>query len=172
MSRGRVALLGLLLLLIGAAPTPLRMSDRLSSLRVERTDDGDLMVVLSDGRILPAEQFVEQLQSQQRLDRAWWQVVFDVSAPASLVIVGLGLLGQILFTGRMVVQWLASEKAKRSTVPPAFWWMSIGGASLLLFYFTWRRDLVGVLGQATGWGIYARNLWLIHKPKTPADPAS
>ncbi|MEM8872751.1 MAG: lipid-A-disaccharide synthase N-terminal domain-containing protein [Planctomycetota bacterium] len=79
--------------------------------------------------------------------------------------VGLGLFGQVLFTGRMLVQWLVSEKQKRSTVPVVFWWMSLGGASLLLIYFVWRRDIVGVLGQGTGWGIYARNLWLIHKAK-------
>jgi lipid-A-disaccharide synthase-like uncharacterized protein len=67
--------------------------------------------------------------------------------------VGLGLLGQVLFTGRMLVQWLASEKQKRSVVPVAFWWMSLIGATMLLVYFTWRRDIVGVLGQATGWFI-------------------
>ncbi|MEM6911223.1 MAG: lipid-A-disaccharide synthase N-terminal domain-containing protein [Verrucomicrobiota bacterium] len=77
--------------------------------------------------------------------------------------VGLGLLGQFLFTGRMIVQWLASEKQKRSVVPTAFWWMSLGGSSLLIIYFTWRVDIVGILGQSTGWFIYLRNLWFIYK---------
>jgi lipid-A-disaccharide synthase-like uncharacterized protein len=45
----------------------------------------------------------------------------------------------------------------------AFWWMSLVGASMLLVYFIWRRDIVGILGQATGWFIYIRNLVLIHK---------
>ncbi|MEL7237889.1 MAG: lipid-A-disaccharide synthase N-terminal domain-containing protein [Planctomycetota bacterium] len=78
--------------------------------------------------------------------------------------ISVGLLGQVLFTGRMLVQWIVSEKAKRSTVPPVFWWMSLIGASMLLSYFIWRRDIVGVLGQAAGWGIYLRNLWMIYRP--------
>ena len=78
----------------------------------------------------------------------------------------LGLLGQVLFTGRMVVQWLVSEKQKQSVVPTAFWWMSLIGASMLITYFIWRKDIVGFLGQATGWLIYVRNLWLIYKPRT------
>ncbi|HAI14296.1 MAG TPA: hypothetical protein DCM28_21505, partial [Phycisphaerales bacterium] len=71
--------------------------------------------------------------------------------------VAVGLLGQVLFTGRMIVQWIASEKSKRSVVPTAFWWMSLIGASMLITYFIWRKDVVGVLGQATGWFIYVRN---------------
>ena len=70
--------------------------------------------------------------------------------------VGLGLLGQVLFTGRMIVQWLASEKQKRSVIPVAFWWMSLGGATMLIISFIWRVDIVGILGQATGWFIYLR----------------
>ena len=82
----------------------------------------------------------------------------------------LGFLGQLLFTGRMLVQWLVSERHRRSIVPPIFWWMSLAGASMLLTYFVWRRDIVGVLGQATGWMIYSRNLWLIYR--TGAQPPS
>jgi lipid-A-disaccharide synthase-like uncharacterized protein len=39
---------------------------------------------------------------------------------------------------------------------------------MLLIYFIWRRDIVGVLGQALGWVIYVRNLWLIHRPTLSA----
>jgi len=46
----------------------------------------------------------------------------------------------------------------------AFWWMSLIGASMLIVYFTWRIDVVGVLGQSTGWVIYVRNLWMIYRP--------
>ncbi|MEM9416080.1 MAG: lipid-A-disaccharide synthase N-terminal domain-containing protein [Planctomycetota bacterium] len=81
--------------------------------------------------------------------------------------VALGLLGQVLFTGRMLVQWLSSERAKRSVVPPAFWWLSLTGAAMLLAYFIWRTDIVGILGQATGFLIYARNLWLIYMRREP-----
>ncbi|HCD35270.1 MAG TPA: hypothetical protein DER01_22910 [Phycisphaerales bacterium] len=82
-----------------------------------------------------------------------------------MIWVAVGLLGQVLFTGRMIVQWIASEKSKRSVVPTAFWWMSLIGASMLITYFIWRKDVVGVLGQATGWFIYVRNLYLIYGHK-------
>ncbi|MFO1078095.1 MAG: lipid-A-disaccharide synthase N-terminal domain-containing protein [Planctomycetota bacterium] len=101
--------------------------------------------------------------------------MLNVSSPIGFLWVALGLLGQLLFTGRMVVQWLVSERSKRSVVPPAFWWMSLTGATMLLIYFVWRKEPIGVLGQATGWFIYVRNLWLIHRagaePAAALDPA-
>ncbi|MEM6313495.1 MAG: lipid-A-disaccharide synthase N-terminal domain-containing protein [Planctomycetota bacterium] len=138
------------------------MSDRIGTLDVERDADGRPVFVTTDGTRLTADELAAQLERRDP-GQSWWQTLFDVTAPAGLLMVGLGLLGQVLFTGRMIVQWLASEKHKRSTVPVAFWWMSLAGASLLLIYFIWRRDIVGVLGQGTGWAIYARNLTLIHR---------
>lgn len=87
----------------------------------------------------------------------------NITSPIGIAWVGLGLLGQLLFTGRMVVQWLTSERVRRSVVPVAFWWMSLGGAALLVVYFVWRKDVVGILGQSTGFVIYARNLRLIYR---------
>ena len=70
------------------------------------------------------------------------------------------------------MQWLASEREKKSVVPPAFWWMSLIGASMLLLYFMWRRDMVGILGQSFGWFIYVRNLKMIYRePETPETAA-
>ncbi|WP_245412279.1 lipid-A-disaccharide synthase N-terminal domain-containing protein [Notoacmeibacter ruber] len=77
------------------------------------------------------------------------------------VIVGLG--GQLMFTGRFLVQWLASERVHKSVVPVAFWWFSIGGGMMLLLYSIWRKDPVFILGQSLGVFIYARNLWLIRQ---------
>jgi lipid-A-disaccharide synthase-like uncharacterized protein len=76
------------------------------------------------------------------------------------VCVGLG--GQLLFSGRFLIQWLASERAKRSVVPVAFWWLSIAGGLTLLAYALYRADPVFILGQSLGVVIYSRNLWLIH----------
>ncbi|MEM6489525.1 MAG: lipid-A-disaccharide synthase N-terminal domain-containing protein [Pseudomonadota bacterium] len=73
----------------------------------------------------------------------------------------VGLGGQCLFMGRFLVQWVVSERAKRSVVPIAFWWLSIAGAAVLLAYAIWRADPVFILGQSLGFFIYARNLWLI-----------
>jgi len=77
----------------------------------------------------------------------------------------LGLGGQLLFTARFLAQWIASERARRSVVPVAFWWLSIGGGVILLAYAIWRADPVFILGQSLGVVIYARNLWLIHAEK-------
>ena len=80
----------------------------------------------------------------------------------------VGLVGQLLFTGRFLVQWLASEKAKKSVMPLAFWYFSITGGAVLLAYALYRRDPVFVLGQGAGLGIYVRNLWLIRAERADA----
>ncbi|WP_348827480.1 lipid-A-disaccharide synthase N-terminal domain-containing protein [Halomonas sp. RT37] len=73
----------------------------------------------------------------------------------------VGFLGQALFSARFVVQWIASERAKRSVVPVAFWFLSLVGGMTLLVYAIHRRDPVFVLGQGTGLFIYLRNLTLL-----------
>lgn len=88
-----------------------------------------------------------------------------VGSRAELIWVLVGLGGQLLFMGRFLVQWIASERARRSVVPTAFWWLSIGGAAVLLAYAIWRRDPVFILGQSLGFAIYARNLWLIRSER-------
>lgn len=75
----------------------------------------------------------------------------------------IGFLGQALFSARFIVQWLASERARRSIVPKAFWFFSIGGGATLLAYAIYRRDPVFIAGQGAGLFIYARNLMLIHR---------
>jgi lipid-A-disaccharide synthase-like uncharacterized protein len=77
----------------------------------------------------------------------------------------LGFSGQALFFMRFFVQWLYSEKHKRSMIPVAFWYFSIAGSSLLLIYALIRRDIVFIVGQATGFTIYTRNLVLIAREK-------
>ena len=83
----------------------------------------------------------------------------------------LGMLGQVLFFSRFLVQWIASEKKGQSVVPLSFWFLSIGGGFLLLIYALWRKDPVITLGQLVGLFVYVRNLMLIHRHKTaqPAD---
>ena len=75
-----------------------------------------------------------------------------------------GLLGQLFFTLRFLVQWLVSEREGRSTVPVAFWYLSLLGGGMLFVYALWgRHDLVFTLGQFAGLFIYSRNLALIRR---------
>ncbi|WP_417243150.1 lipid-A-disaccharide synthase N-terminal domain-containing protein [Celeribacter sp.] len=73
----------------------------------------------------------------------------------------IGFLGQLLFTSRFLVQWIASERKRESVVPHAFWWFSLAGGSTLLIYALWRKDPVFILGQGMGLFIYVRNLMLL-----------
>ena len=83
-----------------------------------------------------------------------------------------GLLGQVFFTSRFLVQWVASERSGRSMVPNAFWYFSLAGGVILLIYALWyRHDLVFTLGQAAGLLVYARNLALIRRAEGAAAAA-
>ena len=86
---------------------------------------------------------------------------------------GLGFVAQALFASRFIVQWISSEKAGQSVVPLAFWYLSLGGALLLLLYAIYRRDPVFIIGQSVGGLIYARNLALIARKRSssPDDTA-
>ncbi|HTS42043.1 MAG TPA: lipid-A-disaccharide synthase N-terminal domain-containing protein [Xanthobacteraceae bacterium] len=86
-------------------------------------------------------------------------------------IVLLGYAGQILFTMRFVVQWIASERAGRSVIPLAFWFFSIGGGLLLFGYALYIRDPVFILGQGFGVFVYMRNLYFIRRDKSGAAVA-
>jgi lipid-A-disaccharide synthase-like uncharacterized protein len=74
----------------------------------------------------------------------------------------IGLSAQLLFVGRWVVQWLVSEKRRKSTIPMAFWYFSLIGGLMLLAYAVYRKDPVFILGQSAGAIVYLRNLYFIH----------
>lgn len=141
---------------------------------VEQRADGRLVyrLHLDDGseQLLTPEEFARRLYDD-RTSRGFWSVLLNVSSPVGFAWVLLGFFGQVLFTGRMIVQWLSSERQRRSVVPVGFWWMSLIGATMLLAYFVWRKEPIGVLGQATGWFVYVRNLWLIYRPHDVAAAA-
>jgi lipid-A-disaccharide synthase-like uncharacterized protein len=75
--------------------------------------------------------------------------------------VALGFVAQAFFTMRFLVQWIASERARKSVVPVAFWFFSVGGGVLLLIYALYRRDPVFIAGQGFGLIVYLRNLYFI-----------
>lgn len=74
-----------------------------------------------------------------------------------------GVLAQLVFGARFMVQWIASEKADRSIIPVGFWFLSIAGGLMTLIYGFARRDIVIIMGQALSIFIYIRNLMLIAK---------
>jgi lipid-A-disaccharide synthase-like uncharacterized protein len=85
----------------------------------------------------------------------------------------VGYLGQLLFSCRFLIQWIASERRKQSVVPVLFWWFSLGGGLCLLAYAISRQDPVFILGQSAGLIVYVRNLWLVrHARAAAADPAA
>jgi lipid-A-disaccharide synthase-like uncharacterized protein len=83
-------------------------------------------------------------------------------------VVLIGFAGQLAFLGRFVVQWLASERARRSVIPRSFWYLSISGALLLLVYSFLRKDPVFLIGQGAAMAIYIRNLVLLRREASSA----
>ena len=75
--------------------------------------------------------------------------------------IAIGFFAQAMFSMRFMVQWIATEKAKKSVVPMAFWYLSLAGGSLLLSYAIYRMDPVFIVGQAAGLLVYTRNIWII-----------
>lgn len=88
---------------------------------------------------------------------------FQTISASDLIWVSVGLLGQLVFAARFIVQWIASERAGRSVVPVFFWYLSILGSVVVLAYGLHKLDPVIIVGQLPGVLVYSRNLWLIHK---------
>ena len=84
------------------------------------------------------------------------------------IILVIGFAGQFFFSMRFIIQWIHSEKHRRSLIPKAFWYFSLLGSMFLLIYAILRKDIVFILGQSTGFIIYTRNLYLIYKEKKTA----
>jgi lipid-A-disaccharide synthase-like uncharacterized protein len=77
-----------------------------------------------------------------------------------------GLVAQLFFTARFLVQWISSERAGKSVVPMAFWFFSMGGGLMTLVYGVVKREPVIILGQALATIIYVRNIMLILKNRS------
>ena len=78
--------------------------------------------------------------------------------------IATGFLGQGLFFGRWIVQWLASERSASSKVPISSRYLSLVGALITLAYAIYRKDPVFIAGQSIGAVVYVRNLMLIYRP--------
>jgi lipid-A-disaccharide synthase-like uncharacterized protein len=100
----------------------------------------------------------------------WW-----ASTPATeKTWLAVGFAAQLMFSMRFIVQWIASERARRSIVPETFWYFSLVGGAMLFAYAIYRLDPVFMLGQGMGLVIYGRNIYFIrshHKSAAAATPA-
>jgi len=94
----------------------------------------------------------------------WWQ---EATREKGWLVL-FGLSAQVMFMMRFIVQWLASEKAKRSVVPETFWYFSLAGGLMVATYGVLDRDLVVIAGQIPALAIYTRNLMLIRAEKRRA----
>ena len=103
----------------------------------------------------------------------------DLTAAANFLHITLnpwkfvGLAGSLIFGMRFVIQWIASERAKKSVIPIGFWECSALGSILTLSYFAiYRHDSVGILQTALPLPIYLRNLyfrWTHHHAQHPGN---
>ena len=79
--------------------------------------------------------------------------------------VALGLIGQLFFASRFIIQWVASERKGKSVIPVPFWYLSLGGSAILLIYSIHIADPVFILANILNSFIYIRNLMLIGREK-------
>ena len=91
----------------------------------------------------------------------WWTSMSSLD----MIWLGIGMFGQLMFTARWFIQWIASEKAGRSVMPLAFWIFSMAGGAMTLVYGLVRREPVIIMGQLLAVFIYARNLALIFRER-------
>lgn len=77
----------------------------------------------------------------------------------------VGLLAQLMFFLRFLIQWIVSERKKESTIPQSFWYLSVAGAIGLLTYAIHRKDPVFIIGPSAGLLIYLRNIYLLKRSK-------
>ncbi|MBI1318928.1 MAG: hypothetical protein GC168_08255 [Candidatus Hydrogenedens sp.] len=85
----------------------------------------------------------------------------------------VGVAGQVLFASRFLIQWVVTEVRKKSTIPTAFWYLSVAASLLQIASYTQRAEWVYVFGLVATLPVYARNIWLIHvQPEKAAELAA
>ena len=70
----------------------------------------------------------------------------------------IGFIAQGLFSARLIVQWIRSEKAGKVLSPTLFWLLSLIASFMLIIYGVLRNDIVIIGGQLISYFIYIRNL--------------
>jgi lipid-A-disaccharide synthase-like uncharacterized protein len=83
--------------------------------------------------------------------------------------IAIGVAGQLCFGMRILCQWIATEREKRSVVPLSFWLFSVAGGLTLLAYAIYRVDPVFIVAETMTLLIYARNLYFIGRRHHPVE---
>jgi lipid-A-disaccharide synthase-like uncharacterized protein len=78
----------------------------------------------------------------------------------------MGFIGQGLFGLRFMVQWLASEKAGESVIPPLFWYISVPAGLILVAYAVWRQDPVFIVNEVLCVAVFIRNVVMLRREKS------
>lgn len=91
--------------------------------------------------------------------------IYDVFIARFDFWLAFGMLAQLVFTARFLVQWIASEREGKSVMPIAFWFLSMTGGMMTLVYGIVKREPIIILGQALSIFIYLRNVMLIFKER-------
>ena len=104
-----------------------------------------------------------------QIGQALGDYLYDVFVARFDFWLAFGLVAQLLFTARFLVQWISSERAGRSVIPIAFWFFSMGGGLMTLVYGIAKREPVIIVGQAAATIIYIRNIMLIVKNRGRAS---
>jgi lipid-A-disaccharide synthase-like uncharacterized protein len=85
----------------------------------------------------------------------------------------VGWAGAFIFGCRFIIQWVASERAKKSVIPFGFWECSALGSILTLSYFTfYQKDSVGIAQNLLPLPIYLRNLYFRYAHRHPKHPGN
>jgi lipid-A-disaccharide synthase-like uncharacterized protein len=92
-----------------------------------------------------------------------WDYFYDVFVARFDFWLAFGIVAQLMFTARFLVQWFVSERAGKSIMPFAFWIFSLLGGLMTLVYGLVRREPIIILGQSLALVIYVRNIMLIQK---------
>jgi len=92
---------------------------------------------------------------EQMLQKLLMRIPHD---PASIAFFAIGMVGEFVFLMRFVVQWIASERQKKTVVPMVFWHLSLVGTFMVLAYAIYQMDPVFMLAYSLNMVIYVRNL--------------
>jgi len=126
--------------------------------------------VLADKKLVARTDLLERLCLMHSLQLLSETYLFGILIHPWKIV---GLTGTLVFGLRFVIQWIASERARKSVIPFGFWECSALGSLLMLSYFAiYQRDSVGVLSTAMPLPIYLRNIYFRYTHRAPQHPGN